>query len=401
MGRRGWIGMTLAEGAWRARTLGPGTLRGAGGDARRRRAGRAALDRRPAIRTVDPARRHRGAAENPAGDRGRRNLCLHRHERARCRAPTSPRCAPGRRRFRAAIWSTAPRCGPAFAHLSQYMILFCRTGRRSEDRHGGLSQFLVDLRNTPGITIRPILALTGEHHFNEVVFQDAFLPESGAARQRRRRLASGDQRAGVRTQRAGTIPVVVLAAYRTAARSGPRSVRRGGGGDRPADVTYHDIAAAVAFGRRHVAGRARTRRCRPRWSRILARAGTGNPRDRAHAWSPPSRTAVQPRRSPRRWRTPCCMRRRSRCAAARAKSCVGSSHAGWGLTSTGILSPRLPFVLALGCELAFPVLSRTSGSAPLCQRVADRSRGSPMSVPVDDRGRAAALAGCLMCLSEK
>jgi alkylation response protein AidB-like acyl-CoA dehydrogenase len=65
----------------------------------------------------------------------------------------------------------------SFAHLSHYMILFCRTGS-SEDRHGGVSQFLVDLKNTPGITIRPIHALTGEHHFNEVVFQDTFLPET-------------------------------------------------------------------------------------------------------------------------------------------------------------------------------------------------------------------------------
>jgi alkylation response protein AidB-like acyl-CoA dehydrogenase len=65
----------------------------------------------------------------------------------------------------------------SFAHLSQYMILLCRTGT-TEDRHGGLSQFLVDLRDTPGITISPILALTGEHHFNEVVFQDAFLPDT-------------------------------------------------------------------------------------------------------------------------------------------------------------------------------------------------------------------------------
>jgi alkylation response protein AidB-like acyl-CoA dehydrogenase len=65
----------------------------------------------------------------------------------------------------------------SFAHLSQYMILFCRTGP-AEDRHAGLSQFLVDLRDTPGVTIRPILALTGKHHFNEVVFQDALLPET-------------------------------------------------------------------------------------------------------------------------------------------------------------------------------------------------------------------------------
>ncbi len=65
----------------------------------------------------------------------------------------------------------------SFAHLSHYMILFCRTGS-SEDRHGGVSQFLVDLHNTPGLTIRPIYALTGEHHFNECVFKDAFIPDA-------------------------------------------------------------------------------------------------------------------------------------------------------------------------------------------------------------------------------
>ena len=65
----------------------------------------------------------------------------------------------------------------SFAHMSQYMILFCRTGQ-AEDRHGGVSQFLVDIQTNPGIKIRPIHALTGEHHFNEVVFQDAFIPDT-------------------------------------------------------------------------------------------------------------------------------------------------------------------------------------------------------------------------------
>jgi alkylation response protein AidB-like acyl-CoA dehydrogenase len=36
----------------------------------------------------------------------------------------------------------------SFAHVSHYMILFCRTGP-AEDRHGGGSQFLVDLHATP------------------------------------------------------------------------------------------------------------------------------------------------------------------------------------------------------------------------------------------------------------
>lgn len=65
------------------------------------------------------------------------------------------------------LWTT-------YAHHADYMILFCRTGS-ADDRHGGTSQFLVDLK-TPGIAIRPIADLAGEHHFNEVVFEDAFLP---------------------------------------------------------------------------------------------------------------------------------------------------------------------------------------------------------------------------------
>ena len=80
---------------------------------------------------------------------------------------------------------TGTKVWTSFAHKSHYMILFCRTGPtdgqagdRPVDRHGGVSQFLVDLHNTPGLTIRPIIAMTGEHHFNEVVFEDAFIPET-------------------------------------------------------------------------------------------------------------------------------------------------------------------------------------------------------------------------------
>lgn len=67
------------------------------------------------------------------------------------------------------VWTT-------YAHLAHYMILFCRTGGQ-EERQGGTSQFLVDLK-TPGIQIRPILDLAGEHHFNEVAFEDVVLPAS-------------------------------------------------------------------------------------------------------------------------------------------------------------------------------------------------------------------------------
>ncbi|WP_165971587.1 acyl-CoA dehydrogenase family protein [Cupriavidus sp. L7L] len=63
------------------------------------------------------------------------------------------------------------------AHRVHMMILFARTGPRGESRREGVSQFLVDLK-TPGITIRPILNLAGEHDFNEVVFADVFVPDA-------------------------------------------------------------------------------------------------------------------------------------------------------------------------------------------------------------------------------
>jgi alkylation response protein AidB-like acyl-CoA dehydrogenase len=63
------------------------------------------------------------------------------------------------------------------AHQAHYMIgLFRTSPSTKENRRHGLTQFLVDMR-TPGITVNPIYQMTGQHDFNEVVFQDAFVPE--------------------------------------------------------------------------------------------------------------------------------------------------------------------------------------------------------------------------------
>ncbi len=62
------------------------------------------------------------------------------------------------------------------AHRSHYCITLCRTEDRSEKRHAGMSQFIVDLENTEGITTRPIFNIAGSHDFNEVVFDNAFVP---------------------------------------------------------------------------------------------------------------------------------------------------------------------------------------------------------------------------------
>lgn len=67
------------------------------------------------------------------------------------------------------IWTTN-------AHRCDWMILFCRTSGGVENRQAGTSQLLIDLRTTPGITIRPIIDLAGQHHFNEVHFEAAPVP---------------------------------------------------------------------------------------------------------------------------------------------------------------------------------------------------------------------------------
>ena len=61
------------------------------------------------------------------------------------------------------------------AHRAHYMICLVRTGEKTENRHGGMSQFLVDM-TTPGLTIRPIVNQLGEHDFNEVTFDDVWVP---------------------------------------------------------------------------------------------------------------------------------------------------------------------------------------------------------------------------------
>jgi len=59
---------------------------------------------------------------------------------------------------------------------SDYMIALLRTSGTPEDRHKGLSQLIIDLK-APGVTIRPIVDLTGDAHFAEVFFDNVDLPE--------------------------------------------------------------------------------------------------------------------------------------------------------------------------------------------------------------------------------
>ncbi|MEU7606479.1 acyl-CoA dehydrogenase family protein [Streptomyces sp. NPDC041003] len=61
------------------------------------------------------------------------------------------------------------------AHSADYGILLARTDPDAP-KHKGLGYFVVDMKNTPGIDIRPLKEITGEALFNEVWFDDAELP---------------------------------------------------------------------------------------------------------------------------------------------------------------------------------------------------------------------------------
>ena len=61
------------------------------------------------------------------------------------------------------------------AHRAHYMIALVRTEGKDDNRHGGMSQFLIEM-GSPGMTVRPIVNQLGEHDFNEVTFDDVFVP---------------------------------------------------------------------------------------------------------------------------------------------------------------------------------------------------------------------------------
>ncbi len=64
----------------------------------------------------------------------------------------------------------------SFAHLADYCYLVARTNPHVP-KHKGLSEFIVDMK-TPGITVKPIVDMTGAHHFNEVFFEQVRIPKT-------------------------------------------------------------------------------------------------------------------------------------------------------------------------------------------------------------------------------
>ncbi len=64
----------------------------------------------------------------------------------------------------------------SLAHFASWMIMLCR--HSTEHKYDGLTYFIVPIANTKGVTVRPLIKMTGETGFNEVLFEDVVVPDS-------------------------------------------------------------------------------------------------------------------------------------------------------------------------------------------------------------------------------
>ena len=65
------------------------------------------------------------------------------------------------------LWTTG-------AHRSDWMFALVRTDPTAK-KQKGISYILIDMK-TPGITVRPVITMDGNHHVNEVFFEDVKVP---------------------------------------------------------------------------------------------------------------------------------------------------------------------------------------------------------------------------------
>jgi hypothetical protein len=66
----------------------------------------------------------------------------------------------------------------SLAHFAEWMILLLRTDK--SHKYDGLSYFVVPIRSAigKGVTVRPLIKITGETGFNEVIFEDLEVDDS-------------------------------------------------------------------------------------------------------------------------------------------------------------------------------------------------------------------------------
>ncbi|MGH2604282.1 MAG: acyl-CoA dehydrogenase family protein, partial [Dehalococcoidia bacterium] len=60
-------------------------------------------------------------------------------------------------------------------HRANWMFMLARTDPDAP-KHRGISFLLLDIKNTPGVEVRPLINMANRHHFNEVFFDNVRIP---------------------------------------------------------------------------------------------------------------------------------------------------------------------------------------------------------------------------------
>jgi alkylation response protein AidB-like acyl-CoA dehydrogenase len=135
----------------------------------------------------------------------------------------------------------------SMAHIAHWCIVIARTDPEAP-KHKGISYFLLDMKS-PGITIRPIVNMAGNHDFNEVFFDNVRVPRRALLGEENRgwyiSTATLDfERSNIATNVSHIIAVEELIKYQSS-RSGAPEARNGHGANVRYELADRHIEAEV------------------------------------------------------------------------------------------------------------------------------------------------------------